>query len=110
MNDQYMRNGSFSGDFIFRGELYNNMYIPGYKEDFQLVSKDEEKYYLEKTLPLGKKRREPTKVPKFVELPPLLKEMLINEAVEKKIQFNKEEIKLPLVVKEDRVISHWVYE
>ncbi len=83
MNDEYMRRGEFRANVVFRGGHYGNMKIPGYKEDFQLVPKDMEQFYTEKTLEPGKKWREPTVVPRFIDLPPLLKEMLIQEANEK---------------------------
>jgi hypothetical protein len=110
MSDEYMRRGSFRADVIFRGGHYGNMEIPGFKEDFQLVPKDQEKFYLDKTLPKGQKWRAPTKVPKFIEMPPLLKQILINEAKEKQVSFNENEIKLPNVVKTNDKFSHVTYE
>lgn len=110
MSDQYLRRGFFKADVVFRGGHYGNMEIPGYKEDFQLVPREEEKFFIEKTLPMGQKWREPTKVPKFVELPPLLKEMLIQEAREKNIQFDPDELKLPLNIRDKDIFSHVVYE
>lgn len=110
MNDEFLRRGVFKANVIFRGGHYGNMEIPGYKEDFQLIPKEEEKFYLEKTLPLGQKWREPTSVPKFVNLPPLLKEMLEQEALEKQISFKPDEIKLPFVVTTDKTFSHSKYE
>ena len=110
MNDEFLRRGSFRADVIFRGGNYGNMEIPGYKEDFQLVPKDEEKYYLEKTLPNGQQWRAPTKVPRFVDLPPLVKQMLFKEAKEKNIQFDENEIKLPFIVETKNIFSHSKYE
>jgi hypothetical protein len=110
MSDEYMRRGSFRADVIFRGGHYGNMEIPGFKEDFQLVPKELEEFYLNKTLPKGQKWRAPTKVSKFVEMPPLLKQMLVNEAKEKKVGFNESEIKLPRVVRTKDEFSHATYE
>ena len=63
MTDEYLRLGKFKADVIFRGGHYGNMEIPGYKEDFQLVPREEEKFFLERTLPAGPKRRPETVVP-----------------------------------------------
>ena len=110
MSDKHLRLGDFEAKVIFRGGHYGTMKIPGWKEDFQLVPKDEEKLYLERTKPEGQKWREPTSVKRFVELPPLLKEMLAQEAMDKNIQFKPEELKLPFVVKESDSFSHAKYE
>ncbi len=110
MTDEYLRLGSFKADVVFRGGHYGNMELPSWKEDFQLIPKEEEKYYLERTLPPGQKWREPTKVPKFVDLPPLLKEMLLEECKEKHVKFDQNEIKLPFVVKKDDPFTHNQYE
>ena len=110
MSDEYLRRGTFKADVIFRGGIYGNMEIPGYKEDFQLIPLEDEKYFLEKTRPLGQQWREPTKVPKFVDLPPLLKEMIAHEAKEKNIQFEEKELKLPYLVKTDGQFVHVTYE
>lgn len=110
MSDEYLRRGIFYADVVFRGEKYGNMEIPGYKEDFQLVSKEEERFFLEKTLPEGQRWRAPTKVPKFASLPPLLKEILKQEATEKGIKFNVDELKLPIIVKHKGPFSHVVQE
>ncbi len=109
MSDEYMRMGEFNAEVVFRGAHYGNMSIPGHKEDFQLVPKHMEEFYKSKTLPKGQKWREPTVVPKFVDLPPLLKEMLVQEAALKKINLNAEELKLPFIVKED-TFSHIKYQ
>lgn len=110
MSDQYLRLGEFEANVIFRGGQYGTMKIPGWKEDFQLVPKEEEKFYLEKTLPQGQKWREPTTVGKFTDLPPLLKEMLAQEAIDKKIQFKQDELKLPFLVNTAGTFSHTKYE
>jgi len=107
--DFKMRMGEFNAEVVFRGAHYGNMSIPGHKEDFQLVPKYMEEFYKSKTLPKGQKWREPTVVPKFVDLPPLLKEMLVQEAALKKINLNAEELKLPFIVKED-TFSHIKYQ
>jgi hypothetical protein len=67
MSDKYLRRGSFRADVIFRGSNYGNMEIPGFKEDFQLVPREKEIFYFDKTLPAGQFWRTPTKVPKFTE-------------------------------------------
>jgi hypothetical protein len=100
MNDEYLRMGNYRADVVFRGAQFGNLPISGWKEDFQLVPKEDEKYYIERTLPKGQMWRKPVVVPKFVELPPLLKQMLISEAGEKEIKFKEEEIKLPFVIDE----------
>lgn len=110
MSDEFMRLGSFRADVVFRGGQYGNMEIPGWYEDFQLVPKEEEKIYLDKTLPEGQKWREPTKVPKFVSLPPLLKQIMIQECTEKNVKFDEKELKLPFVVKSEDIFSHVEYE
>jgi len=110
MSDKYMRLGNYEAKVVFRGGQYGTMAIPGWKEDFQLVPKDEEKFYLEKTLPIDQKWREPTVVSKFVEMPPLLKEMLIQECIDKQIKFKPDELKLPLVVETSKLFSHVKYE
>lgn len=110
MSDEYLRRGVFKADVVFRGGHYGNMEIPGFKEDFQLVPKEEEKNFLERTLPVGQKWREPTKVPRFVDLPPLLKEMLIQEAKDKNIQFDEKEFKLPFSVRTNDPFAHATYE
>lgn len=110
MSDEYMRKGEFYGNVIFRGANYGNMPVPGYKEDFQLVPKHMEKFYLEKTLPAGEKWRESTVVPKFVDLPPLMKEMLVQEAQHKKIDLKTDELKLPFIVNDTNIFSHIKYE
>ncbi|RMZ93322.1 Mitochondrial ribosomal S34 [Brachionus plicatilis] len=110
MSDEYLRRGVFKADVVFRGGHYGNMEIPGFKEDFQLIAKEEEKFFLERTLSLGQKWREPTKVSKFVDLPPLLKEMLVQEAKEKNIQFDENELKLPLNIRTNSPFSHATYE
>lgn len=103
MSDEYLRLGKFYGDVVFRGVKYGNMLLSGHKEDFQLIPKEEEKFFLEKTLPDGKLWREPTMLPKFTELPPLLKEMLKQEAISKNVAFKIEELKLPLLIKERKI-------
>jgi hypothetical protein len=100
MSDQYLRKGLFSANVIFRGVQMGNLEISGFKEDFQLVSKEDEKFYLEKTLPLGKSWRDPTVVDKFIEMPPLLKLILLDQAKERKLNIKEEDIKLPLVVRD----------
>ena len=50
MSDNFLRRGKFKGEVIFRGAHYGNIDLPGFKEDFQLIPKEEEKFYLEKTL------------------------------------------------------------
>ena len=110
MSDKYLRLGDFEGNFVFRGAQYGHMKVPGYKEDFQLVPKEEEKFYLEKTLPIGQKWREPTVVSKFIDLPPLLKEMLAQEANEKKINYMPDELKLPFLVNTTGTFSNSKYE
>ncbi len=98
LKDEYMREGNYEADVVFRGGKYGRMHIPGWKEDFQLVPKEEEAYYLSKTLPDGQRWRAPTEVPKFVDLPPLIKEMLKQEAAEKKITVREDELKLPFII------------
>lgn len=110
MSDKYLRLGEFEAKVVFRGGQYGTMKIPGWKEDFQLVPKDEEKYYLERTLPPGQKWREPTVVKRFVDLPPLLKEMLAQEASDKNIQFEPDELKLPFKVNSTGPFAHAKYE
>ena len=100
MSDQYLRKGIFSAKVIFRGAQMGDLEISGFKEDFQLVAKEDEKFYLEKTLPLGKSWREPTVVDKFIEMPPLLKLLLLDQAKERRLNLKEEDIKLPLVVKD----------
>jgi hypothetical protein len=100
MSDKYLRKGLFYANVVFRGVQMGNIEISGFKEDFQLVPKEEEKFHLEKTLPLGKSWREATVVEKFVELPPLLKIMLMDEAKERRLDINEYDIKLPHVVRE----------
>ena len=110
MSDEYLRRGIFHADVIFRGERYGNMQIDGNYEDYQLVAKEDEKYFLERTLAEGQRWREPTKVSKFSALPPLLKEILKQEAVEKGVKFEPDELKLPTIVKQDGRFSHVVQE
>ena len=110
MKDPHLRCGHFLADVVFRGAHYGNMELPGSKEDFQLIPKEQEKFYLDRTLPKGQKWRADTVVPKFVELPPLLKEMLIQEAREKGVDFKEEEMKLPYIIKEASTFSHVKYE
>ena len=110
MSDPHLRRGLFKGDVIFRGAHYGNIELPGYKEDFQLIPKEEEKLYLERTLPMGQKWRPETVVPKFVDLPPMLKAMLVQEANDKKVFYSLNEIKLPFVIRNDDVFSHGKYE
>ena len=110
MSDNFLRNGKFKGKVIFRGAHYGIMDLPGYKEDFQLIPKEEEKFYLEKTLPKGKKWREETLVPKFVDLPPMLKEMLLQEANDKNIKFSLDELKLPFIINDNDPFSHGKYK
>lgn len=105
MSDEFKRKGLFSANVVFRGVQMGNLEISGFKEDFQLIAKEDEKYYLEKTLPLGKSWREPTVVEKFVEMPPLLKLLLIDEAKERKLSIKEEDIKLPKVVR-DSLLSN----
>ena len=99
MSDQYLRKGIFFANVVFRGVQMGNLEISGFKEDFQLVPKEEEKFYLDKTLPKGKSWREPTVVGKFTELPPLLKIMLMNDAKERKLNIKEDDIMLPLVIR-----------
>ena len=110
MTDEYLRLGNFRADVVFRGGHYGNIELPGWKEDYELVPKEEEKYYLERTLSVGQKWREPTLVPKFKELPPLLKEILLQECEEKNVKYDPNEIKLPFVVKTDDRFSHTNYK
>ena len=110
MSDEYLRRGEFEGKVVFRGADYGSMPLPGYKEDFQLVPKHMEKFYLNQTLPEGKKWREPSSVPKFINLPPLLKEMLVQEATQKNLDIKSEELKLPFIVNEDGRFSHTKYD
>lgn len=110
MSDQYLRQGDFKANVVFRGGQYGNMQIPGYKEDFQLVPKHMEQYYIEKTLPKGQKWREPTTVSKFIDLPPLLSEMLKQEALLKNVEHKPDELKLPFVIRQDDVFSNVKYE
>ena len=110
MSDEYLRLGEFHADVVFRGGKYGNMPIPGYKEDFQLVPKEMESYFIQNTLPDNKRWREPTVVPKFVDLPPLLREMLMHEANAKEIKCQPEEFKLPFLVKTDNLFSNVKYE
>lgn len=110
MSDEHLRRGIFYADVIFRGERFGNMKIPGHKEDFQLIDKEDERYFLEKTLAEGKRWREPTRVAKFGPLPPLLREMLKQEAVEKGVKFQPDELQLPIVVKNIKSFSHVVQE
>jgi hypothetical protein len=99
VSDEFMRRGNFRADYVFRGEQIGNIRVNGGKEDYQLVPKEEEQYFLEKTLAYGQKWRKPTIVPKFVDLPPLLKNMLQNEIKEKGLQnFNEDDLKLPYTV------------
>jgi len=109
MNDEFLRRGHFQADVVFRGGHYGNVEIPGFKEDFQLIPKENEKFFLERTLDKGKKWREPTMVPKFAHLPPLLKEMLLQEANEKNIELKPDELKLPLIIRQDQ-FSHTDYQ
>ena len=62
------------------------------------------------TLAKGQKWRAATVVPKFVELPPLLKELLKQEADDKRVKYNVDEIKLPFIINKDGVFSHGKYE
>jgi hypothetical protein len=110
MSDEYLRRGSFFADVVFRGGHYGNMEIPGHIEDFQIIAKADEPFYLARTLPAGQKWRPPTKVPRFVDLPPLLKHMLVQEAREKRVAFSPDEIKLPFCVKTDHPFSLVTYE
>ena len=110
MTDPYMRLGSFQANVVFRGGQYGNIELPGSAEDFQLVPKEEEKYYVERTLAPGKTWREPTKVNRYVDLPPLLKELIKQECIDKHVPFADDELKLPLIIKTDDRFSHTVYE
>ena len=110
MSDEFMRLGSFKADVVFRGSRCGNLELPGYKEDFQLVPKDMEKHYLEQTLPGEKKWREPTKVPKFVDLPPMLKQILIQECIDKQVKFDEKELNLPVMLKSKNFFSNFVQE
>lgn len=106
MSDEFLRRGVFKANVIFRGGYYGNMEIPGFKEDFQLIPKEEENIYLEKTLAKGQKWRENRKIPKFTELPPMIKLMLEQEALEKNVELAERELKLPLVVRTGDTFSH----
>ena len=110
MSDPFLRRGTFKADVVFRGAHYGNVELPGYKEDFQLIAKEDEKHYLERTLTKGQKWRAETIVPKFIELPPLLKELLKQEADDKRVKYNVDEIKLPFIINKDGVFSHGKYE
>ncbi len=72
-------------------------------ENFQLVPKEEEQRYFNKTLPLGQKYGETIVVPKFVEFPPLMKYMLVNELKARNIDIAEDEVKLPLLIKTSKV-------
>ena len=110
MTDEFMKQGNFRAKVIFRGQQYGEMKIPGWKEDFQLIHKEDEKFYLEKTLPVGQPWRPDTILPKFVNLPPLLKELLVQEANDKNIEFKDEEMKLPFLLKHKLGITHCRHE
>lgn len=45
LSDEFLRRGEFEANVIFRGIHYGTMQIPGYKEDFCLVPKEDEKYF-----------------------------------------------------------------
>lgn len=109
MNDKYLRRGIFEADVVFRGKQLGNMPISGSKEDFQLVPKEEEKYFLEKTLELGKTWTDSKKVPRFVELPPLMKQQLASELAQKTLTFTEKDLKMPFSVKQDK-FSNIEYE
>ena len=112
MNDEFMRNGKFWANVVFRGESHGHKLFPGFKEDFQLVPKEEEKYFIERTLPQGQSFREPTKVPRFKDLPPLIKDILIKEAIDKDVEFSPDELKLPIVAydsEKDQRRNHFIY-
>ena len=110
MSDPHLRQGIFKGDVIFRGAHYGNKVLPGFKEDFQLIPREEEKFYFERTLPVGQKWRAATVVPKFVDLPPMLKEILKQEANDKHVKYSIDELKLPFVIDTDGEFSHGKYE
>jgi hypothetical protein len=105
MNDPYMRKGIFVADTIKKNTRIGLENIPGYCEDFQLVSKEEEPQFIKKTLPLGEKFGEQIVAPKFVDLPPLLKLMLTDELKERKIQADPNDIKLPYLIRESKVTN-----
>jgi hypothetical protein len=101
MTDQYLRLGSFQGKVVWRGGDHGIMALDSTIEDYQLIPKEEEKYFLERTLPEGQRWREPTVVPKFIDLPPLLKEMLMAECKDKNVPFTPDEFKLPYVIRDN---------
>lgn len=106
MSDKYLRRGIFFANVVFRGAQVGNMEISGFKEDFQLVPKEDEKYYIERTLLLGKYWREPTVVPKFKDLPPLLETILYDEAKTRGLNVKRDELKLPLLVRDNELLSN----
>ena len=99
MRDPHLREGNYEADVVFRGGKFGNMAVQGWLEDFQLVAKEDEPLYLAKTLPDGQRWRPPTEVPRFVDLPPMLKEILKQEAIKKRVKFDESELKLPYIVK-----------
>lgn len=102
MNDKYLRKGFFEADVVFRGKQLGNMAIIGSKEDYQLVPKEEEKYFLERTMEVGKTWSDTKKVPKFVDLPPLMKKQLAAELSKKTLQFTEKDLKMPYLIKKDK--------
>ena len=56
MSDPFLRRGTFKADVVFRGAHYGNVELPGFKEDFQLIAKEDEKHYLERTLAKGQNK------------------------------------------------------
>jgi hypothetical protein len=103
VNDPYLQANLTKAKVVFRGQQMGEKLIPGHKEDFQLIAKEDEAYYIERTLPENQAWRKPTILPKFVNLPPLLKEILMTEARVKGIKFKESELKLPFIAKRETV-------
>lgn len=60
---------------VFRGKSYGDFDLSktAYKNDFKLVPKDEEEFYLSQTMKAKDLEKIKKPLPEFVEFPPLLK-------------------------------------
>jgi hypothetical protein len=103
MSDAFLRKGIFHVDMVKENTRVGIEKIRGDCENFQLIPKEEENNYFSKTLPLGQKHGEKMVLPKFIEFPPLMKLMLVNELKDRGIGANPDEVKLPLLIRESRI-------
>ena len=65
---------------VFRGRPYVGEYElsqPAYKNDYKLVPKEEEEYYVSQTMPAENVEALKKPLPEFLEFPPLLQVIII---------------------------------